>query len=559
MFLLIHVTWIVFYPVVPAVILLLIALRWPQFGLRWFCAAERALGRVARRRGLSLVVVGLVALLLSASMLLIRKPYPDAQDEFSYLLASDTFAHGRLTNPTHPLWMHFESYHIIHQPTYASKYPPAQGLFLALGQVLTGHPIVGVWLSTMLACAAVCWMLQAWLPLRWALLGGLLLALHPLILEWGQSYWGGAVAMGGGALMLGSFRRMATGLRARDGGLLGIGLAVLANSRPFEGAVLSLIVLAFLLSWMLKKDTPPLGVWLRRLALPMLLVLIPTASAMAYYNLRVTGHPLRMPYMVHEETYAVAPPFIWQSQRPEPAYRHPEMRRQSLGVALAPYKVQRTLSGFLGANCTKLLLLGKACASLFAFLFPLGVLLHMRQSDDWMRRAGLICLLFCSVLLFHTWFWPHYFAPIFGLVLVLLMQAMRLLRIIRWRGRPIGRLIMRASVVLSLLSLINLALTLKHNEQTHWAWSAQRAQINSRLQQDAARHLIIVPSNMKRSEHEAWVYNEADIDAAKIVWAHEMDEMRNRQLLRYFKDRQSWLLNLDTEPPTLMPYSLSAH
>src|SRR5712691_8560697 len=213
---------------------LLLAFICPRLGSRWFSRAERVLASIARRRRMSFLLCGLLALALRAAVLPIAPvPEPFVEDEFSHLLAADTFAHGRLTNPTHPMWVHFESFHIIQQPTYMSMYPPAQGLVLAAGEPL-GHPWMGQLMVTALMCSALTWMLQGWLPPGWALFGGMLATLRLGILSyWMNGYWSGSVVALGGALVLGSWPRIKKHARATDAILMAIGLAILANSRPY--------------------------------------------------------------------------------------------------------------------------------------------------------------------------------------------------------------------------------------------------------------------------------------------------------------------------------------
>ncbi len=292
----------------------LFAVFLPSLTPRVFHAIESVFSRLAERKTLAIGVLFFSVIAIRLALLpLLPIPVPGIHDEFSYLLMADTFAHGRLANPPHPLWMSFESFHVNWFPTYSSKYPPGQGVVLAIGQLL-GHPWIGVLLSVATMCAAILWMLQAWLPARWAFLGAALVALKFGIASyWINSYWGGAVAATGGALVLGAMPRIVRRSRTRDALVLGLGIAILANSRPYEGLLLSIPVAGWFLWWLAGKTKSNATLRTRnvRVFAPLAVVLLLTVGFMGYYNWRLTGKTLLFPHTLNTRTYRTTGLFLW--------------------------------------------------------------------------------------------------------------------------------------------------------------------------------------------------------------------------------------------------------
>lgn len=538
------------------------ALVFPRVGSRWFRTVEQQCSKLAQRRRLAVLAVGLLALALRAAVLPIRPiPLPEGPDEFSYLLAADTFAHGRVTNPTHPMWAHFEVCHILQKPTYMSKYFPAQGLLLAAGQVAAGNPFWGVWFSMGLACAAICWMLQGWMPPGWALLGGALAAMRLATFSyWGNSYWGGAAAAIGGALVLGAVRRLRRSLQARDALALGVGIVILANSRPYEGFFLGLGVAIAFAAWLWGKKQPPLGMIVKRAVAPLLLLLIPAGYAMGYYFWRVTGSPFRTPYFAYEAAHNPVPNFPWQPMKALPesypngmeplclvwSLRHYQFAREH-PVILAWEKARDLANFFLGPLLMMpvVVLLLAQCKKFFAGL----------RGPGKTRLLLLLCALPLVAMALPTYFFPHYAAPLTGALYALAIQSMRQLRLWQWRGQPVGLQLTRAVPVLAVVVLVLQAgLLVLQNGFPISTQDLERSSILAQLNGQSGGQLVIVRCVSDYEAGEPWVYNHADIDAAKAVWAWDMGASANEELIRYFKDRRAWLLETGESPPKLVPY-----
>jgi hypothetical protein len=491
--------------------------------------------------------VGLTSLLISVAATAVRFPVPDIHDEFSYLLMADTFAQGRVTNPTHPGWKSLESFHVIQQPSYASKYPPAQGVALAIGQVACGHPIAGVWLSTAFACAATCWMLQGWVPARWAFWGGLLVATCGSIqFLWGQSYWGGCVAMAGGALLYGALPRLLRRPSLVHALCLAGGLIILANSRPFEGLLVSLPVAAVLLgTWLIRGE-----VFRRdnlvKVVLPASVCLVMAGAAMGYYNRRVTGHALTMPYKVYQQTYSIASVFVWKGVGEEPDYRHAVMRDFYRGYGLEQRREQTTLMKRI-AGKEKLVWF---FMTPFVIVSLVALPWTLRRPQMWFV-VGVLVLVFAATLAVYACH-AHYYAPAAPLVFLVAVHGLRYLRVWGHRRKITLGWLIPAMVTLHVVVFVSAANRYVHKPLN---WAHVRDVIQRELEGTGGKHLVLVGYTPDHCGHEEWVYNRADLDSAPVVWAREMSPAEDLRLINVFPHRQVWLLNADRTPRKLVPHA----
>jgi hypothetical protein len=524
-------------------------------GFRW-TAAGKAFVRLAHRRTTAVIAVFFVALALRAALLpLLPVPHPVVADEFSHLLIADTLSHGRLSNPTHPLWKHFESIHIIQQPTYNSDYFPGQGAVLALGE-RAGHPWIAVWILCAAMCAALCWMLQGWLSPTWALFAALLAVLRfDIASYWVNSYYGGCLAAIGGALVLGAYPRLCKKPAWNTALLFGLGVVTIVYTRPFEGlAILVSVAVAYGIA-LVKGGARFWPV------LPAAAIVLAGAACLFLYCRAVTGDPLRTPYAVNQETYGWPMTLPWFHPH-EVNLANVELRRY-YDYEREVHDRSSSIAGELKYSTLKL-------QETWRFYFGPALSIPLLMLARVWRSRRIRLLLICGGLtilasLVEVGSSPHYSAAATGCFLGVLAEGSRYLRRYRYKGRPVGsQLVLALPVIIVAILGTRIALERAHLPFTQTAnfesWccvvqgNLNKPRIFALLQRTGGEHLVIVKPKQNPDNLFQWIYNEADIDAAPVVWARDMGAQGNHALIEYFRGRTVWLLDPDAEPARITPY-----
>ena len=87
-------------------------------------------------------------------------------------------------------------------------------------------------------------------------------------------------------------------------------------------------------------------------------------------------------------------------------------------------------------------------------------------------------------------------------------------------------------------------------------FAVERAGLLADLKAMPGDHLVFVDYGPNHNVHEEWVYNRADIDASRVVWARSIDSDRDRELIDYFSGRVVWYLKVDGRDPVLKPHPM---
>ncbi len=455
-------------------------------------------------------------------------------DEFSQMVSAQAIAEGRLTTPPHPKWEFFEAQHVLHQPTYASKYQPGRIFFMALALALIGTPYPAMWLLQGLFYPALCWCLRGVLPMRWALFGSVVaFATFGHFSHWAQLFWGGTLPALGGALVFGGAWRLLHNPRASASLLTGLGVAALFFSRPFEG-LLACLTPAALCAWAFFRHGGLRSViaW-KTIVLPASSVILAAFSFQLMYNQAVTMDWRTFPYTVYEAQYMPISSNFFFAEPVERDYRTPYLERFYENYVLSRIHPQLRLHVIFGNR------MADTAKSLAGPVFGLLALLGLWKP----RRPELLALV--SVLFvmagsfFNISYHAFYYAPVYAPFCLLISRGGRRfylgLRALTMSRPGSGRIVAAMVLLLFAAALVQRGLaSFGEAAFRYYGDTPTHADILEHVEPNSVVFIHYLPD---AGVHGTLAYNSANIDAQPVVFANDLGPRKNTELLEYYRSR----------------------
>ena len=538
---------------------------------RSFASLAAPLRRLAQRPVLCFAAIFLASVAVRLLLLTLQPiPIPLFHDEFSYLLGGDTFFHLRLTNPTPPVPVAFETIHTNVWPTYQSMYMPGPALLLFLGELL-GKPWIAVLLSTAAFCATLYWAVSAWLPRSWALLAaGLALGFTGSFQWWFDNYFCLGLSCLATTLVLGSLPRIARDPKPRHTLPLAIGLVALMLTRPYEGFCVAFPCVLVLL-WQLRRA----GVarLLALATLPSSLVAL-TLLWLLYYNWRGTGHPLLFPYMLNFREYHISGPFLFSAEHPIPQYDLGMLKRFYTGAELPQYDFMRHHPwDFFVHKVTVYyanFILGLAFTVLAGLLFlfrnrpqPAIFFSEARHIPDsqrnilWLAPVLAFAGFTFNVLLMAWAPFPQYAAPAAPLLYLLAVFGLygtQQLQLPRFNGSRLVAGFLLAELMLG-LSIFGWRISDSRDFPEPQYVSKDRAHVAREILSHPGKQLCLVRYIRYHDGWQEWVFNGADLNDERLIWARSLSSQTDREVIQDFPGRTVWLAKPDVATQLVQPYS----
>lgn len=598
-----------------ALIIVAIALVFPAFGRRVFNTIRSILLPFARHPRLAVALAGILPVVLRL-VLLVWEPVtpPRSMEEHNHLLQADTYAHWRLANPVHPLSILFYSYQIVTWPHYVSSRPPLSSIFFAVGEIFFHSPFLGNLLSVGILSACIYWMLLGWVPRLWAAFGSLLVVCQFCIFGyWVDSYWGPTAPILGGVILLGLAPRVSRHVKLVYALWFVVGISLLLGTRPYEGCFCVAVIVIFLLYPILwRAQERQWRPQITKFVIPVIAGCCLMIAAQIYYDIATTGKPLQMPYQIWRESQTAVPTFIWQPvaakrqtfafpgqlrfmnweiKRVEPLHRN---LARTAYILLARHGISiRDIVGPLmlipllcwsGTWIFRRLAWRQKLLILIGFLLLIycmnnvdgykwwsGILnlevliaLVLRWHDRHYRLPLLLVLIGTLATSFSSFYMNNYFTPFVGAVIILIVTGLRNLS--RWDRK--GGTGASLAGLLSLGVLIVLAWQVSATLIKHppYAYSEMgyfnlrpftvRSRLAAQLDTIPGKHLVLEPptkDNIISTNHDL-VWNLADIDKQRIVWARDLRPTWTATAIHYYPDRKVWIVSGSNRNAHLEPY-----